>query len=67
MGLKKKNDIRLIKRILFLMVQKALFFETRNYETALSSVNFLQLSFPLHAKMQFKHRNHINANLMILS
>lgn len=50
MGLKKKNDIRLIKRILFLMVQKALFFETRNYETALSSVNFQQLSFPLHAK-----------------
>ena len=40
MGLKKKNDIRLIKRILFLMVQKALVFETRNYETALSSVNF---------------------------
>lgn len=67
MGLKKKNGIRLTKRILFLMVQKALFFETRNYETGLSSVDFPQLSFPLHAKMQFKHRNHIDVNGMILS
>ena len=44
------------------MVQKAFFFETRNYETGLSSVDFVQLSFHLHVKMQFEHRNHINAN-----
>ena len=45
MGLKKKNGIRLIKRILFLMLQKALFFKTRNYETGLSSVDFPQFPF----------------------
>lgn len=35
------------------MVQKAFFFETRNYETGLSSVDFVQLSFHLHVKKQF--------------